>query len=179
MPIKNIDSNTLKKWIANNEAVIVDVREPSEHEAEKIVGANLVPLATICRNNLPQCQNKKLVLHCRSGKRSQAACQKLLEEDDSLEIYNLEGGILAWGACGNKMKVSGKFFLPLDRQVQLTIGFGVLISSLFGYFVSPAFVFISAFFGAGLAFAGLSGSCGLAVMMAKMPWNKGKCRLSS
>ena len=173
MPIKNIDSNTLRKWISSNEAVLVDVREPAEHEAEKISGAKLMPLATVCKNNLPQCQNRKLVLHCRSGKRSQMACQKLLAEDDGLEIYNLEGGILAWMAAGNEAKTSGKFFLPLDRQVQLAIGFGVLIGSLLGYFVNPKFIFLAAFFGAGLIFAGLSGFCGLAIVMAKMPWNKG------
>ena len=56
VPIKNIDSDTLKKWISNNEALLVDVREPAEHEAEKISGAKLMPLANVCKNNLPQYQ---------------------------------------------------------------------------------------------------------------------------
>ena len=172
MTIKNINSETLKKWLENGEAVVVDVREPAEHEAEKISGANLVPLATICKKSLPQCSDKKLVLHCRSGKRSQSACEKLLKEDPDLEIYNLEGGISAWTASGCEVKNSGKFFLPLDRQVQLTIGFSVLIGSVLGYLVSPKFFLLSGFFGTGLIFAGLSGYCGLAVFMAKMPWNK-------
>jgi rhodanese-related sulfurtransferase len=173
MPIKNIDSETLKKWLDNNEAVIVDVREPAEYQANKINGSSLIPLANICKKSLPQCQNKKLVLHCHSGKRSQSACQKLLAEDSDLEIYNLEGGISAWIVAGNAAQKSGSFFLPLDRQVQLAIGLGVLAGSLLGYFVHPAFCFLAAFFGAGLSFAGLSGYCGLAILMAKMPWNRG------
>lgn len=173
MPIKNIDSKILRKWLNNNEAIIVDVREPAEHQANKIDGSSLVTLANICKKSLPQYQNKKLVLHCHSGKRSQSACQKLLAEDDDLEIYNLEGGISAWIAAGNATQKSGSFFLPLDRQVQLTIGLCVLSCSLLGYFAHPAFCFLAAFFGAGLTFAGLSGYCGLAILMAKMPWNRG------
>ena len=178
MPIKNIDAKTLKKWLENNEAIVVDVRETAEHEAEKIAGSHLVSLANVSKNSLPKLENKKLVLHCRSGKRSADACLKLLGEDPALEIFNLEGGISAWSANGCDVETSGKFFLPLDRQVQLTIGLGVLIGSLLGYFFDPKFFLLSAFFGAGLSFAGLSGYCGLAVFMAKMPWNKSCKKIS-
>lgn len=179
MTVKNIDAKTLKKWLENNEAIVVDVREPAEHEAEKISGSNLLPLAKVCKSSLPKYENKKLVLHCRSGKRSASACQKLFDEDSNLEIYNLEGGISAWSAQGCEIETSGKFFLPLDRQVQLTIGLGVFVGSILGYLVSPSFFLLCGFFGSGLIFAGLSGYCGLAILMAKMPWNKGCQKISS
>ena len=172
MTIKNIDSATLKKWLESGEALLVDVREPAENAANKIEGSHLVPLANVSKKNLPQFGDKKLVIHCASGKRSQSACAKLLAEDQNLEIFNLEGGISAWNASGNQVKSSGKFFLPLDRQVQLTIGVGVLSGSLLGYFVDPAFFILSGFFGAGLCFAAATGCCGLALVLAKMPWNK-------
>jgi rhodanese-related sulfurtransferase len=173
MPIKTVDATTLKSWIDSGEAVVVDVREPAEHAAENISGATLVPLGSISKSKLPETGGKKLVVHCRSGKRSTSACEKLLAEDPSLEIYNLEGGISAWAGAGHAVKTSGKFFLPLDRQVQLTIGLGVLIGSLLAYFVNPLFTILTGFFGAGLTFAGASGYCGLALVMAKMPWNQG------
>jgi len=179
MTVKNIDAKTLKKWLENNEAILIDVREPSEHEAEKISGSNLLPLAKVCKSSLPKYENKKLVLHCRSGKRSANACQKLLGEDSALEIYNLEGGISAWSVEGCEIETSGKFFLPLDRQVQLTIGLGVFVASILGYLLSPSFFLLSGFFGVGLIFAGLSGYCGLAILMAKMPWNKGCQKITS
>jgi rhodanese-related sulfurtransferase len=172
MPIKSVDAITLKRWMDNGEATLVDVREPGEHAAENIAEAILMPLGNASKQALPDTHGRKLVLHCRSGKRSASACEKLLAEDPSLEIYSLEGGISAWAEAGNPVASSGKFFLPLDRQVQLTIGLGVLIGSLLGYYVSPAFFLLSGFFGAGLIFAGLSGFCGLAVVMAKMPWNQ-------
>lgn len=172
MAIKTIDATTLKNWLDKGDAVVVDVREPAENSAESISGATLLPLAGITKTALPEAHGKKLVIHCRSGKRSTSACEKLIAEDPELEIYNLEGGISAWAEAGHAVKTSGKFFLPLDRQVQLTIGLGVLIGSLLAYFVNPLFFLITGFFGAGLTFAGLSGTCGLAMVIAKMPWNQ-------
>ncbi len=172
MSITNIDSATLKKWLENGEAVLIDVREPAENESESIKGSTLIPLGEISQKKLPEFNGKKLVLHCRSGKRSQTACNKLLNEDPDFEIYNLEGGILSWINSGFEVKKSGKFFLPLDRQVQLTIGFMTLSGTILGAFVNQKFLLIPAFFGAGLCFAAISGWCGLALLLAKMPWNK-------
>lgn len=58
------------------------------------------------------------------------------------------------------------------RQVQITVGFFVLLASLLAVTVNPAWVYLCMFFGAGLLFAGLSGFCGLALILAKMPWNR-------
>lgn len=170
--MKNIDSLTLKKWLESGEAVLVDVREPAENQANKINGSHLLPLAQVSKKTLPKHDGKKLVIHCHSGKRSQSACMKLLADDPELEIYNLEGGIMAWNSSGNETSKSGKFFLPLMQQVQLTIGLGILTGCAMTFFVAPVFLIIPAFFGAGLCFAGLSGWCGLALLLAKMPWNK-------
>jgi rhodanese-related sulfurtransferase len=173
MAIKTIDSNTLKNWLDKDEAVLVDVREHAEYEAEHIQGAILLPLGKVSKATLPQVAGKKLVFQCKAGKRGGMACEKLLAEMPDLEIYNLEGGITAWTQAGYSAKTSGKFFLPLDRQVQLTIGSGVLAGVVLGYIVHPGFLLLSGFFGLGLINAGLTGWCGLAILMAKMPWNKG------
>ncbi len=172
MSIKTVDAKTLKNWLDKGEAVLVDVREPAEHQASNIAGATLLPLSEVSAAKLPNCVGKKLVIHCHAGKRGGMACEKLLAENPALEIYNLEGGISAWNLAGLTSNSSGKFFLPLDRQVQLTIGICVLAGSLLAYFVNPAFLLLTGFFGAGLTFAGLTGTCGLAIIMSKMPWNK-------
>ncbi len=172
MPIKSVDASIVKQWLADNEAIIVDVREPAEHAARKIEGSVLLPLRDVCKAALPECKGKKLVLHCQAGKRGTTACQKLLQEDPSLELYHLEGGIAAWEETGNNVACSGKFFLPLDRQVQLAVGIAVLTGSLFAYFIHPLFTLLTGFFGLGLTFAGLTGFCGLARLLATMPWNR-------
>lgn len=172
MPPKTIDANTLKIWLDKGEAVLVDVREPGEHSAERIPGAIHLPLGKVCKSALPEVSRKKLVIHCKVGGRGGAACEKLLAEDPNLEIYNLEGGLDAWARAGHAVASSGKFFLPLDRQVQLTIGIGVLAGVILGYALHPSFLLLAALFGAGLINAGLTGWCGLALLMAKMPWNQ-------
>lgn len=172
MPMKTVDAATLKRWMKSGEAVVVDVREPVEHAAEKIQGATLVPLGTVTKSSVPCCDGKKLVIHCRSGKRSASACEKLLAEDPNLEVYNLEGGISAWAAAGHSVAASGKFFLPLDRQVQLTIGLLLITGSVLGAIFSPEWFLLTGTIGAGLTFAGLTGFCGLARVMSKMPWNQ-------
>ncbi len=172
MPIKTVDATTLKQWLERNEAVVVDVREPAEHASEKIEGAVSLPLAQVSKQTLPEHQGKKLVVHCRSGMRSSNACQRLLAEDPSLEIYNLEGGIKAWTDAGQGVQCSGRRCLPLDRQIQIGIGVLILLATLLTAFVNLNFLWLIGFFGVGLIFAGLSGFCGLAMLLSKMPWNQ-------
>ena len=170
MEIKQIDPKTAKKWLDDGEAVFIDVREPAEHALQKISGSKLQPLGSVCCSALPK-SNKKIIVHCQKGGRGNTACNKLMAENSGADIYNLEGGIEAWKQAGLPVVESGKKFLPLDRQVQLTIGLGVLIGSILAYVVDVKFALLTGFFGAGLTFAGLSGFCGLARIIAKMPWN--------
>lgn len=96
--IKQIDVSTLKKWLENDEVFLIDVREISEFNEANIAGSTLMPLGEIKLSEIIAQNNKgkKIAIHCRSGKRSLAACDKLLDEDSKLELYNVEGGILEW-----------------------------------------------------------------------------------
>jgi rhodanese-related sulfurtransferase len=172
MAITNVDAGTISRWIANGEAAVIDVREPAEFASERIEGAVSIPLSKITCASLSVAQGKKAVIHCRGGKRGMSACQKLIAENPNLEVYHLEGGLLAWKEAKLPVLSSSLKVLPLDRQVQLTVGLLVLIGSLLAYFVSPIFFLLTAFIGAGLTFAGLTGFCGLALVLAKMPWNQ-------
>jgi rhodanese-related sulfurtransferase len=104
MPMKNVDASTLKTWLEKGEAVLVDVREPSETATGIIPGAVLVPLGTVSGKTVPNVAGKKLVMQCRSGKRSQTAAEKLLAENPGLEVYNLVGGIMEWVGSGNSVR---------------------------------------------------------------------------
>ena len=170
--MRSVNAATLKLWLENNEAVLVDVREPAEYRAAHIKQAKLIPLSTLTIESVPLCAGKKLVIHCHKGGRSTAACQKLLAANSDTDLYSLEGGLEAWVKEGLPTQVSGASVLPLDRQVQLTVGLGILIGSILGYAINPVFFVIPSFFGAGLTFAGLTGFCGLARLLACMPWNK-------
>ena len=98
--LKPTSVSELKSWIDAGQAVVVDVREPGEYQEGHIAGSTLIPLAQVTLAGLPPHQGKKLVLQCRSGGRSRTACNKMLAEQQDLEVYNLEGGILAWQGAG-------------------------------------------------------------------------------
>jgi len=100
MTIRSVQPQQLKVWLDQGQAVLVDVREPAEHQQYHIAGAHLLPLADVHKTALPAFKNRKLVMYCRSGRRCAAACEKLLAEDTSMEIYRLEGGIDGGTAAG-------------------------------------------------------------------------------
>lgn len=171
MKYKNITAAEAQQWINDKQAIVIDVREPAEFANKHIAGATLLPVGKISANDLPQ-TDKKVIIYCQKGARGNNACVKLKNEDDTVVVYNLVGGIESWIKEGFDVIQGESKVLPLDRQVQLTIGLLALSGSAAGYFVNPLFMLLPAFLGAGLTFAGLSGTCGLALLMAKMPWNQ-------
>ena len=174
MPILKATPKQLQSWLADNSAVVVDVREPAEFKSGHIEGAFNKPLSTVdvAEVNMPAHNHKKLVLHCQSGKRSTMAAEKLMAEDPALEVYNLEGGIVGWQEEGGAVRRSGRRTLPLDRQMQLTAGTLVALGVLLGVYVAKGWLVLPLFVGCGLMFAGITGWCGMMKLLSRMPWNK-------
>lgn len=101
--VKTINVEELKKRFVAGEVLLIDVREREEYQSASIEGAYLIPLAEISLEKLPS-RSKPIVIHCRSGKRSVDACQKLLAQDPTCDVCSLEGGILAWHEAGFPVK---------------------------------------------------------------------------
>lgn len=169
MRINTIEPRQLQDWLRDGSAVLLDVREPAEHRALRIAQSRLVPLASVDAARIPA--GGKLVVHCVKGGRGTAACEKLLRQNPGLEIYNLAGGIQGWEAAGLPVE-RGEAMLPLDRQVQLTMGTLLVIAAALTLAVNPNWAWLTLAVGAGLALAGLTGFCGLAHVLARMPWNR-------
>jgi rhodanese-related sulfurtransferase len=168
--IREISPSELKSQLDSGECVLVDVRDPSEHASERIPGARLMPLAKFDPASLPA-NGTRIVLHCKGGSRSAKAAQKLLEAGAS-EACHLVGGIMAWKRADLPVERDSKAPIDVIRQVQITAGSLVLIGVVLGWFVSPWFFILSAFIGAGLVFAGVTSTCGMAMMLSRMPWNR-------
>lgn len=93
--MKKISALELKKMIEDKEDFqLIDVREISEYNEQNIGGLNIV-LGDILRRKEEVDKNKKVVVHCRSGKRSATAIS-VLDKQGYKNLYNLEGGIIAW-----------------------------------------------------------------------------------
>lgn len=154
--------------------IIVDVRESDEFDSEHVPNSIHSPLSNFDRCGLPLLnglEGKPVVLLCRSGNRARLALEQArrLGYTGPLSVY--EGGILAWKSQGKLTLGKNATALPLMRQVQAVAGSLVLISVILGFFIAPAFFGLAAFVGAGLTFAGLTGFCGMAILLSKMPWN--------
>ena len=166
MSLTPISAADAQSMIANG-AALVDIREPDEHARARIPGARSMPLA-----RLEKIQNVPAVIwHCRSGMRTQANAGALTE-NSGCDAYFLEGGLDAWRKAGLPVLENRHAPLEIMRQVQITAGLLVLSGVILGFAVSPAFFGLSAFVGAGLMFAGISGWCGMARLLALMPWNR-------
>ncbi len=159
------------KALLERGVALVDVREAVEHAEERIVGARLIPLGQLERRVAEIDRTLPVVVMCRSGKRGAKALE-VLGELGVVGARNLEGGILGWKAEGFPVEQAARKPFPLMQQVQIAIGAGVLAGAVLSRAVHPNFIWLSAFFGAGLLFAGCTGWCGLALLLAKMPWNR-------
>ncbi len=157
--------------------VILDVRERDEYEAEHVEHSINVPLshfASVAPGVLNQLTERNVAILCRSGNRARLAFDQLrqLGYSDKVAAQVYEGGILEWKRLGKPTIQRQRNHLPIMRQVQLVAGSTVLATTLLGAFVNPWFLAVAAFFGAGLTVAGSTGFCGMATLLAEMPWNR-------
>lgn len=157
--------------LASGRCQLIDVREAVEHAESHLSTSKLLPLGQIEVRHEELDRTRPVVVMCQAGKRGASAAEKLRALGFN-DVRNLEGGMLAWKAAGLPCVSGAKAVIPLMRQVQITVGFFVMLASVLAVAVNPAWVYLCMFFGAGLLFAGLSGFCGLAMVLAKMPWNR-------
>lgn len=165
------DARTVREWLQNGKAVLIDIREADEYAREHIPGARHLPLSGFNASDFDGEHDKIGVFHCASGNRTAGAANQLMQTAFA-EVYLLKGGLQAWRAAGLPVNVNRKAPLPLMRQVQIVAGSLVVIGVVLGVLVSPWFHILAGFVGAGLAFAGITGFCGMARMLAAMPWNR-------
>jgi rhodanese-related sulfurtransferase len=156
------------KRMLDEGATLVDVRSPDEHARERIAGARNHPLERLMKLDE---SDRIAIFHCRSGQRTAARAARLAAAA-SCESYIVEGGIEAWKKAGLPVASDRSQPIEIERQVQIAAGSLVLLGVVLGQIASPAFYAVSAFVGAGLTFAGISGWCGMARLLAPMPWNR-------
>lgn len=153
---------------------VIDVRTPAEFREVHAAIARNVPLDSLDPHGVMKARNgtagRPLYVICRTGTRAKQACRKF-HAAGYTDVVNVEGGTDAWEAAGLPV-VRGKKAISLERQVRLAAGFLVFIGALLAIFVHPWWAALPAFVGGGLIFAGITDTCGMAMMLAKMPWNQ-------
>ncbi len=166
---QRISAHGLADQLGDQRVKVIDVREPMEYAAGHIAGSLNVPLSRLSQADLPE---GPLVLVCQSGNRSSQGLRELLKRGHGHPLSDLEGGLPSWQQAGLPVRRLKNAPLPLMRQVQIAAGSLVLLGLILSNTVAPAWVLLSWFVGAGLTFAGISGYCGMARLLAAMPWNR-------
>lgn len=173
MPVKTVSPAQASALISQG-ATLVDIREPDEYARGHIVGARNIPVGQLSRLDMPRLG--PVIFHCRSGNRTSEYAERLTEATQC-EAYLLDGGLDAWRKAGLPFAEDRRQPLELMRQVQIAAGSLVLVGVLLSLMVAPGFLGLSAFVGLGLIFAGSTGWCGMARLLATMPWNRRMARL--
>ncbi len=172
MSVQTITPERLSELKAAGENVeLIDVRTPAEFREIHVGFARNVPLDRLNASAFAEGERPVYVM-CRSGNRGKEACLKLFN-DAGVDVVNVDGGVLAWEEAGLPV-VRGKKTISLDRQVRIAAGSMVLLGVVLAALVSPYWIALSAFVGAGLVFAGVTDTCGMAMLLARMPWNQVK-----
>lgn len=161
---------TLDAERSNPTVAFINVCTPDEYAAKHIDGVKSVPLDDLASRVAELKDKKTIYVHCRSGNRSKRAIETLEQLGVQAELVNVEGGIMAWEAAGLKT-ASTSSRLPMTQQVFVAAGSLILIGVALTLWQGMGFLLIPGFIGAGLLFAGVTGWCGMAMLLSKMPWN--------
>jgi rhodanese-related sulfurtransferase len=162
--------------ISGGEAAdLIDVRSPGEFARQHAAGARSLPLdqldpAAFLRER-ESANGRPIYLICQSGKRAAMAADKLVAAGCTNAVI-VDGGTVAWEEAGLPCESTGRGVISLERQVRIATGVLVLTGIILAWSVNPQFIWLSAFVGAGLIFAGITDFCGMGLLLAKMPWNR-------
>ncbi|QDP19529.1 rhodanese family protein [Sphingomonas xanthus] len=169
MTVRTISPAEARRLIDQG-ARLIDIRDADEHARERIAGATSVPLSQLLERPL---KGDILLFHCRSGLRTAQAADRLAAAAGGRDCYIVEGGLSGWQRAGQPVEKAKGAPIEMQRQVMIAAGGLVLLGTLMSLFIAPAWIGMAIFVGAGLMFAGISGFCGMARLLAMMPWNRG------
>jgi rhodanese-related sulfurtransferase len=174
MAVTTIQPQQLQEKIQQGQSVtLIDVRTPLEFQEVHAKAARNEPLDRLNVEKVAKQHGdttQPIYVICRSGSRARQACERF-QSAGMAHVVNVEGGTQAWDAAGLPV-VRGKKVMSLERQVRIAAGTLVVLGAALGYFLHPAWIGLSAFVGAGLVFAGVTDTCGMGLLLARMPWNQ-------
>lgn len=153
-------------------SVLIDVRTPAEFGEVHVDGAINIPLGELSSSELSRrYPSRPVYFSCKSGARGRQAAAKAMA-DGRGEVYCVTGGVESFAEAGATL-IRGRKAMSLERQVRIGAGSLVLLGTILALAVHVGFLLITAFVGAGLVFAGVTDRCGMGLLLARMPWNRG------
>jgi rhodanese-related sulfurtransferase len=160
---------------SGNAHELLDVRTPPEYASAHVPGARLIPLNELKVEAFlaERKPGTPIYVLCQAGARATKAIEQL-ERAGCDDCVLVEGGTQAWMDAGLPVHRGARSVLPLMRQVQIVAGSLSAAGAILALAVNRWFAVLPLFLGCGLLFAGITGTCGMALLLAKMPWNRGQ-----
>jgi glyoxylase-like metal-dependent hydrolase (beta-lactamase superfamily II)/rhodanese-related sulfurtransferase len=152
---------------SSNAPLVIDVRLPAEYRSLHLEPSMTLPLDEIGRRRGELPHDRELVLVCRTGTRARLAAAELSD----FRTRVLEGGIAAWQEAGHPIVV-GEAHMSLERQVRIAAGALACAGGLLAVGINRWFGLLPAFVGAGLVYSGITDRCRMAMVLAKLPYNR-------
>jgi len=153
-------------------AQCLDVREAPEYAQTHLENFNLCPLSDLSEKSTATLDRSKATyLLCRSGNRACQAADRL-EKMGFSDLRVIEGGISAFEAAGKPLVKGMSQIWSLERQVRFAAGSLVLLGIVLAWAVHPWGIYLSLFVAAGLVFSSVTDTCGMGMLLARMPWNR-------
>lgn len=166
-------------WRGGEKIKLIDVRTAAEYRAGHIAGAKLIPLDELSSKTLAGDEQfagagheQPLYLTCHAGQRAQQAAERLIDAGYH-NLTLIAGGTEAWQKAGLPIQRCGNA-ISLERQVQIAIGALLVLKVLFGFTINELFFAAIPLIGTGLIVAGITNWCGMARLMALLPWNQNR-----
>jgi rhodanese-related sulfurtransferase len=166
-----------QKQAPESQLRVIDVRTHAEVNSESLADCAHFPLQDLnsaaVKAYLEQQghdSSQPVYLLCASGQRAARAAEQL-QTDLGNQLVIIEGGMNALKGLGIDIAKGSGNIISLERQVRIAAGSLVVLGVMLGFTVNPGFYGLSAFVGAGLVFAGVTDSCGMGMVLARMPWN--------
>ena len=154
---------------------LLDVRTSPEYASAHVPGAKLIPLDELNTETfLAQHRlGTPIYVLCQAGQRAAKAIEQF-ERAGCGDCVLVEGGTQAWIDAGLPVHRGATNVLPPMRQVQIVVGSLSSVGAILALVVNSWFAVLPLFLGCGLLFAGITGTCGMALILARMPWNRGQ-----
>ena len=171
--LRSVSAQQLAVLAGSGKLHILDVRTPGEFASLRIAGSVNVPFERLDPPALLARFGADTPLYCvcQTGTRSQLAADRLRAAGFT-NVVHVDGGTNAWTSAELPLLRGERSVISLERQVRIAAGLISVLGIIAGALIHPAGYVVSALVGAGLFYAGVSNTCGMSMVLARLPWNQ-------
>jgi len=172
-PLRSVSAQQLAVLAGSGKLHILDVRTPGEFASLRIAGSVNVPFERLDPPALLARFGADTPLYCvcQTGTRSQLAADRLRAAGFT-NVVHADGGTNAWTSADLPLLRGERSVISLERQVRIAAGLISVLGIIAGALIHPAGYVVSALVGAGLVYAGVTNTCGMSMVLARLPWNQ-------